>query len=125
MEFSQLLITILGMLFPLGILAIIFGFENKSEARFHATIQRVIESGQTLDEELISGIPGYKKKNPRDDIRSGLITSATGLGITLLGFVALGSVVYGAGLLVLSIGVAIFAYGVYEKRTNPSSESVD
>ena len=125
MEFYQFFIAFMGMLVPIGILAIIFGFTNKSEARFHDTMQRVIESGQTLDEELIRGIPGYTKKYPRDDIRSGLITSGTGLGITILGHAALGSTVYGAGYLVLSIGIAIFAYGVFSKRTgtSPVSES--
>lgn len=125
MEFYQFFVAIMGMLFPIGILAIIFGFANKSEARFHDTMQRVIESGQTLDEELIRGIPGYTKKHPRDDIRSGLITSGAGLGITILGYAALGSTVYGAGYLVLSIGIAIFAYGVISKRTDssPANES--
>lgn len=118
MEFSPFIIAVLGMLFPFGILAIIFGFESKSEARFHATLQRLLESGQPLDETLIEGIPGYKKKYPRNDIRSGLITGGTGLGITLLGFVALGSWVYGAGLLVLCIGGGIFVYGIIDARQN-------
>jgi hypothetical protein len=118
MEFSQFIIAILGMLFPIGIVAIIFAYENKSEARYHDTMLKLIENGQTLNEEVLSGIPGYKKKGPRNDIRSGWITAAVGMGITLLGMVALGSVIFGAGLLVLCIGVALFAYGMVARHTN-------
>ncbi len=125
MELTQFLIAILGMLFPIGILAIIFGYQNRSEARFHETVQRAIESGQTLDENLMSGIPGYKKAMPRNDIRSGLITAGVGLGLILLGYMAMGSMFYGAGYLVLFIGLPIFAYGIYNKVNNPSADSED
>lgn len=125
MEFTQFIIAVLGILFPIGILTVIFSFDNKSEARYHETMRRLIENGQTLDEELLRGIPGYKKKQPRDDIRSGWITSAVGLGITLLGAVALGSVIYGAGLLVLCIGLGIFAYGMVNRHTHIGSEKED
>jgi hypothetical protein len=125
MDFYELLIVILGMLFPIGILAIIFGFQNRSEARFHETLNKVIDSGQTLDEDLISGIPGYKKVMPRNDIRSGLVTSGVGLGLIFLGAMALGSVVYGAGFLVLFIGLAIFGYGWYTKKNAPDGNITD
>lgn len=125
MEFSPFLLAIFGMLVPICILAIIFGYQNKSEARFHDTLQRVIESGQTLDEELLSGMPGYKKVMPRDDVRGGLITTAVGLGLILLGYSALGSVIYGAGYLVFCIGLAVFGYGVYDKRNDRALEQMD
>jgi ABC-type transport system involved in multi-copper enzyme maturation permease subunit len=125
MAIFPLIISVLGLLVPICILAIIFGYQNRSEARFHETLQRVIESGQTLDEELLSGIPGYKKVMPRDDVRSGLITTAVGLGLILLGYSALGSKVYGAGYLVFCIGLAIFGYGVYMKQNNPALEQMD
>ena len=119
MDVTVAIVAIAGILMPVGILAIIFGFANRSESRFHQTVQKAIDNGQKLDEEVLSGIPGYQKKaSPRDDIRNGVITSGTGLGITLLGFVGLGSVITGAGLLVFCIGMSIFAYGYMTKGQN-------
>jgi len=99
MDFSVTLVALAAILMPVGIIAIIFGYANTSEKRFHDTAQRLIENGQTLDEEVLSGIPGYQKKGPRDDIRGGIITAGTGLGITLLGYVAIGDVVFAAKVL--------------------------
>jgi len=104
-----------------AILAIIFGFTNQSEKRYHQTVQKLIESGQTLNEEALSGIPGYQKKTPRDDLRTGALASATGLGIFFLGLVALGDVVLGVGLLVMCIGAALFAFGYMNKDNNNDS----
>ncbi|GHA08920.1 hypothetical protein GCM10008090_18530 [Arenicella chitinivorans] len=125
MEYFPFVIAILGLLFPLVLLPIIFGFESRSEARFHDTLKSMIESGQTLDEQTLSGIPGYKKKGPRNDVRSGLITTGTGLGIALLGKVALGSVIFGAGLLVLCIGASIAAYGLFGKHLSAAATRSD
>jgi len=123
MEFTHFLLAICGMLVPIVILGIIFGYTYLSEARFHDTVKRIIESGQTLDESMLSGMPGYTRKYPRDDIRSGIITAATGLGLLLLGYLALGRVITGAGALVLCIGLAIFAYGYFSK--NQATTSTD
>ncbi len=125
MEYFPFVISVLGLLFPLVILPIIFGFESRSEARFHETLKSLVENGQALDEQTLSGIPGYKKKNPRNDVRSGIITTGTGLGITLLGKVALGSVVFGAGLLVLCIGASIAAYGLFGKPSERQTQNPD
>lgn len=121
MELTHFVIALAGILMPIALLAIIFGYTNKSENRFHETAQKLIESGQALDEETLSGIPGYQKKFPRNDVRSGLITTGVGLGVTLLGWIALGSVITGAGLLVLCIGGAIFAYGYTTKNNKLDS----
>lgn len=125
MEFFPFILAILGLMFPLVILPIIFGFESRSEARFHDTLKTLIENGQTLDEQTLSGIPGYKKKNPRNDVRSGVITAGTGLGIALLGKVALGTFVFGAGVLVLCIGASIAAYGLFGKQSKISGANSD
>ncbi|NND83330.1 MAG: DUF202 domain-containing protein [Gammaproteobacteria bacterium] len=125
MQTYQFLIAILGMLFPLAIMAMIFRFDDKSEKRFHDTVQRLLEKGQPIDEEVMRGIPGYKKKQPRNDIRSGGITLGVGIGIILLGHMALGPVVYGSGYLVACIGGAIFAYGIVTKANNDDNQNSD
>jgi hypothetical protein len=127
MEFSVALVAITAILMPLGILAIIFFYANRSESRFHQTMQKAIENGQTLNEELLASIPGYKPQRPKpgDDMRNGVITSGVGLGITLLGLVGLGSVIAGAGLLVLCIGLTIAGYAYFSQNQTTNDQQQD
>ena len=116
-----LLIPLAGIAMPVGIVWIIFYYDNRTKEQFNATLQKLIESGQELSPEVLENIPGFKgekvKVKDQNDVRSGLILIGVGIGIALLGDVGLGvQVVFGAGLLVLSIGVGILAYGIYSKN---------
>ena len=114
-----LLIPLAGIAMPVGIVWIIFYYDNRTKEQFNATLQKLIESGQELSPELLESVPGYKagKGTDKDDIRSGLITSGVGIGIALFGhFGAEEQALFGSGLLVLSIGVGILAYGIYSKN---------
>jgi len=114
-----LLIPLAGIAMPVGIVWIIFYYDNRTKEQFHTTLQKLIESGQELSPELLESVPGYKagKGKDKDDIRSGLITSGVGIGIALFGhFGAEEQALFGIGLLVLSIGVGILAYGIYSKN---------
>ena len=113
-----LLIPLFGIAMPVGIVWIIYDYDNRAKQQFHATLQKLIESGQELSPELLESVPGYKAgKKDKDDIRSGLITSGVGIGIALFGhFGAEEQALFGIGLLVLSIGVGILAYGIYSKN---------
>ena len=74
-------------------------------------MQKFIENGQEVTPELLQSIPGYKTENEngkRNDIRTGTITSGVGIGIALFGqFGVSETPLFGIGLLVLSIGLAI------------------
>ena len=114
------IIGVFGM--PVFIVLIYFYFANKSEKQFHTTLHELIESGQELSPELLQSIPGYKKGNgKRNDIRTGTITTAVGIGIVLFGQAKQFQVgvseapLVGIGLLVFSIGLGILAYGIYNK----------
>jgi len=114
-----LLIPVLGIGMPIWIVWIVHHYENQAKEQFHTTLQKLIESGQELSPELLESVPGYKagKGKDKDDIRSGLITSGVGIGIALFGhFGAEEQALFGIGLLVLSIGVGILAYGIYSKN---------
>ena len=114
-----LLIPLAGIAMPVGIVWIIFYYDNRTKEQFNATLQKLIESGQELSPELLESVPGYKagKGKDKDDIRSGLITSGVGIGIALFGHFGVGEQpLFGIGLLVLSIGVGILAYGIYSKN---------
>ena len=113
-----LLVPLSGIAMPLGIVWIIYYYDNRAKEQFHTTLQKLIESGQELSPELIESVPGYKgRRKDKNDIRSGLVTSGVGIGIALFGhFGAEDQAVFGIGLLVLSIGVGILAYGIYSKN---------
>lgn len=121
MGFMPFLVAIAGIAMPVALLYIIFGYSNKSEQRFHDTVQRIIDNGQELNEEVLSSIPGYKKVMPRNDMRNGINTIGVGIGISLLGLVALGDVILGAGLLVTCIGAALVA----NKKLNAQVKEAD
>ena len=113
-----LLVPLSGIAMPLGIVWIIYYYDNRTKEQFHTTLQKLIESGQELSPELIESVPGYKgRRKDKNDIRTGLVTSGVGIGIALFGhFGAEDQAVFGIGLLVLSIGVGILAYGIYSKN---------
>ena len=108
-------VAIFGM--PVFIILIIFYFDKRNKEQFHSTLQKLIKSGQELSPELLQSIPGYKKENgERNDIRTGTITAAVGIGIALFGqFGVSETPLVGIGLLVFSIGLGILAYGIYNK----------
>ena len=115
---EDVIIPIAGIGMPVLIVWIIFYYDSRVKEQFHATLQKLIESGQELSPELLESVPGYKAgKKDKDDIRSGLITSGVGIGIALFGHFGGGEQpLFGIGLLVLSIGVVILTYGIYSKN---------
>ena len=110
------IVGVFGM--PVFIVWIALYFNNKKKEQFHASLQKLIASGQELSPELLQSIPGYKEEeDKKDDIRSGTILTGVGVGIVLLGKFGLHStIVWASGLLVSSIGIAILAYGIYAKK---------
>ncbi len=119
---EDILIPIFGIVgvfgMPVFIVWIVHYFESRSEKKFHQTLQELIKSGQELSPDILQSIPGYKKEKngERNDIRSGTITAGVGIGIVLFGqFGVAETPLVGIGLLVLSIGLGILAYGIYNK----------
>jgi len=112
------LIPLFGIAMPVGIVWIVYYYDNRAKEQFHTTLQKLIESGQELSPELMESVPGYKGgRKDKNDIRSGLVTSGVGIGIALFGhFGVEEQPLFGIGLLVLSIGVGILAYGIYSKN---------
>ena len=127
---EDILIPIFGIVgvfgAPVFIVWIVHYFESRSEKKFHQTLQELIKSGQELSPDILQSIPGYKKEKngERNDIRSGTITAGVGIGIVLFGqFGVAETPLVGIGLLVLSIGLGILAYGIYnkDKKVNDAS----
>jgi hypothetical protein len=118
------IVGIFGM--PVFIVWIIHYFDKKNKEQFHSTLQKLIESGQELSPDILQSIPGYKmeKNGERNDVRSGTITAAVGIGIVLFGQYGVAETpLVGIGLLVFSIGLGFLAYGIYnkDKKVNDAS----
>ena len=67
-----------------------------------------------------------KKKSPFDLRRSGVITIFVGVGLFMLGFMALGAVFHGVGTLVAFIGIAQMIAGyIYPNQTEEINKAVE
>ena len=98
-----------GVAIPLGVFVWLY-LDAKNK---RATI---IEVAKTIDdpskvEELLEALNDEKKKEPIEYRRGGTITIFVGIGLYLLGVTALGSILKGVGLLVVTIGVGTFVAG--------------
>lgn len=119
--FLDTLVPIFGILGIFGMPAFIVWVALRSESKkrelFHTTLQKLIDSGQVLTPELMQSIPGYVEDGGKiNDIKAGSILMAVGVGVSLIGLIGLGSmIVFASGLLVVLLGGAFLAYGIYEK----------
>jgi len=113
------LIPILGILTGIIIPVAVFiwqYYEGKGKR------ETVLEIAKHLDDpskvEKLLGIFDERKKQPIDYRRGGVITIFVGVGIYLLGVVALGSFFKGIGLLVGAIGVGTMVAGYLYPNTS-------
>jgi len=115
----ELLIPILGvltgMVVPIAAFVwLYFDSKNKRDS--------VIEIAKNLDNpeqvEKLMAIFDERKKEPIDYRRGGLITMFVGIGIFLLGYIALGSFFKGIVLLVGAIGLGTLLAGYLYPNTS-------
>jgi hypothetical protein len=123
-SFIDALVPIVGIVgvfgMPVFVVWIALYFNNKKKEQFHTSLQKLIESGQQLSPELLQSIPGYVEEEKKvSDIKVGAILTGIGVGIVLLGAFGLhASAVWGAGLLVASLGIALLTLGIYAEKNN-------
>jgi hypothetical protein len=115
---QQLIIPILGMLTGLIIPIAVFiwlYFEGKGKRETVLEISKHLDDPQKLEELL--KIFEERKKSPIDYRRNGVITLFVGIGLYLLGYVAIGFILEGVGLLVGTIGVGTLIAGYLYPNT--------
>ena len=118
-EAIPLIIPILGIsagiIIPLAVFIWLYYEEKGKRAA-------VIEISKNLDDpskvEKLLAIFDERKKQPIDYRRGGVIAMFVGIGIFLLGFVALGALFEGVGLLVCAIGVGTMIAGYLYPNTS-------
>ena len=112
------LIPILGMLTGIIIPVSVFIWlylESKDKNKTILEISKHLNDPAKLEDLL--GIFDERKKQPIDYRRGGVITIFVGLGIYLLGYVAMGSFFVGVGYLVGAIGIGTMVAGYLYPNT--------
>ena len=112
------IIPLFGMLIGVIIPVSVFYWQYKEGREKNKTI---IEISKNIDdssklEELLS-IFDERKKEPIDYRRNGVITIFVGIGLYLLGYYAIGSILKGVGALVGFIGVGTMIAGYLYPNT--------
>jgi hypothetical protein len=112
------LIPILGMLTGIIIPVSVFIWlylESKDKNKTILEISKHLNDPAKLEDLL--GIFDERKKQPIDYRRGGVITIFVGVGIYLLGYVAMGSFFVGVGYLVGAIGIGTMVAGYLYPNT--------
>jgi len=127
MESVGLLIPILAILLPAIIVLIVHVYESRNKKNKFDAIIEVSKNINDPEEirDLLDSLKD-KKKSPFDLRRSGVITIFVGVGLFMLGFMALGAVFHGVGTLVAFIGIGQMIAGyIYPNQTEEINKAVE
>ena len=115
---QNIIMPVLGMLtgiiIPLGVFVWLY-FEGKGKRETVLEISKHLDDPAKL-EELI-GIFEERKKEPLDYRRNGVITIFVGIGLYILGYMVIGIILEGIGLLVATIGIGVLIAGYLYPNT--------
>jgi len=107
-EWIPILGMLTGIIIPFGAFTWLYLDEKNKRAAMIEVSKNINDPAKV--EELFNALT-EKEKEPIDYRRSGVITIFVGIGLYLLGLVALGPVLEGVGLLVTAIGVGTMIAG--------------
>ena len=122
-----LLIPIIAVSLPAIIILIVFVYESRNKKMKYNTIIEVSKNINNPDEvrDLLESLQD-KKKSPIDLRRSGIITIFIGAGLFMLGWIAIGDILKGVGVLVGLIGVGQMIAGyVYPNQSEEINKVVE
>lgn len=118
-EFIPLIIPILGISAGIIIPIAVFVWQYYDEkGKRSAVIEIAKHLGDPSRVDELLRLFDERKKAPIDYRRGGVITTFVGIGIFFLGFVAMGSLVKGVGLLVCAIGIGTLIAGYLYPNTS-------
>ena len=125
--YLALLIPIIAVSLPAIIILIVFVYESRNKKMKYNTIIEVSKNISNPDEvrDLLESLQN-KKKSPIDLRRSGIITIFIGAGLFMLGWIAIGEILKGVGVLVGLIGVGQMVAGyVYPNQSEEINKVVE
>ena len=112
-----------GIIVPISVFILLY-FEAKDKNKTILEISKNIDDPAKI-EDLLKMLD-ERKKEPIDYRRGGLITLFVGLGIYLLGAIAMGQMFEGAGFLVGAIGIGTMLAGyMYPNTSEEITNAVD
>ena len=112
-----------GIIVPIAVFIWLY-YEGKGKREAVLEISKNLDDPKKVEELL--NIFEERKKEPIDYRRGGLITLFVGVGIYLLGNLAMGRLFEGAGLLVGAIGVGTMLAGyMYPNTSEEITNAVD
>ena len=118
-EFIPLIIPILGISAGIIIPIAVFVWQYYDEkGKRSAVIEIAKHLGDPSRVDELLHLFDERKKAPIDYRRGGVITTFVGIGIFFLGFVAMGSLVKGVGLLICAIGIGTLIAGYLYPNTS-------
>jgi Flp pilus assembly protein TadB len=113
---AELLIPIFAVLMPVFIVFIVMFFRAKDRAETQKTVRMAIEKGQPLPQDYLDSLQRTTRtpKAPANDIRSGLILIAVGVGMAVWSYIDHGYLTGLAGVACIPgfIGVALLIIGL-------------
>ena len=124
---TELLIPLFGILtgiiIPVSVFIWLY-YEGKGKRETVLEISKHLDDPEKIEELL--KIFEERKKEPIDYRRNGVITIFVGIGLYLLGFLALGSILEGVGALVGLIGVGTLIAGyLYQNTVKELTDDVE
>ncbi|MDA9124706.1 DUF6249 domain-containing protein [Flavobacteriaceae bacterium] len=112
-----------GMVVPVAVFIWLY-YEGKGKRETILEISKNINDSSKVEELL--KIFEERKKEPIDYRRNGVITIFVGIGLYLLGYIALGSILKGVGALVGVIGIGTMIAGyLYPNTGKELTNAVD
>ena len=112
-----------GMVVPVAVFIWLY-YEGKGKRETILEISKNINDSSKVEELL--KIFEERKKEPIDYRRNGVITIFVGIGLYLLGYIALGSILKGVGALVAVIGIGTMIAGyLYPNTGKELTNAVD
>jgi len=114
-ELVPILGVLTGIIIPIAVFIWLY-FEQKEKNRTLLEIAKHIDDATKLEEFL--HVMDERKKEPIDYRRGGVITIFVGIGLYLLGFTVMGSLLEGVGLLVGAIGAGTMIAGYLYPNTS-------
>ena len=112
-----------GLVIPVAVFIWLY-YEGKGKRETILEISKNINDSSKVEELL--KIFEERKKEPIDYRRNGVITIFVGIGLYLLGYIALGSILKGVGALVAVIGIGTMIAGyLYPNTGKELTNAVD
>lgn len=112
-----------GVVIPVAVFIWLY-YEGKGKRETILEISKNINDSSKVEELL--KIFEERKKEPIDYRRNGVITIFVGIGLYLLGYIALGSILKGVGALVAVIGIGTMIAGyLYPNTGKELTNAVD